>query len=368
MMAVEKITIAEFLTLSRTHPVLDVRSPGEYQHAHYPGAYSFPLFSDAERKVVGTIYKQESKKKAIRTGLSYFGKKMVHMVDEAEQIVHRHNNGHAAAENTVIVHCWRGGMRSAGVAWLLDLYGFRVYTLVGGYKVFRKWVLQQFEQTYPFRVIGGYTGSGKTEVLQAMHAKGAITIDLEALAGHKGSAFGNIGLPPQPGQEMFENMLALALHSAMQRIDTSNDLLRSIFIEDESQRIGDVNLPIQLYRQKQNSPLYFLDIPFEARLEHITREYGTCDKERLVNAILRIKKRLGGLETKTAINALVEDDIKGCFEVLLKYYDKWYGKSLGLRPNLQDLLHTISCAGTASETNTQYLMAAYLPEWELKSA
>src|SRR5258705_5125928 len=90
----------------------------------------------------------------------------------------------------VLVHCWRGGMRSAGIAWLLDLYGFKVYTLVGGYKVYRRWVLQQFEKEYPINILGGYTGSGKTEVLQTIAKKQQPVIDLEKLANHKGSAFG----------------------------------------------------------------------------------------------------------------------------------------------------------------------------------
>jgi tRNA 2-selenouridine synthase len=186
--AITKLTVESFLELAEKHPVLDVRSPGEYQHAHIPGAYSLPLFTDEERKVVGTSYKKESRQQAIKIGLKYFGKKMVKMVEEVEVLVSSeqwlvHSN------KTVLVHCWRGGMRSAGVAWLLDLYGFKVYTLVGGYKMYRRWVLEQFAKDYPFVVIGGYTGSGKTKLLEALKAKGESVIDFEAIACHKGSAF-----------------------------------------------------------------------------------------------------------------------------------------------------------------------------------
>jgi tRNA 2-selenouridine synthase len=324
VMAISRITIEEFLTLAQSHPVLDVRSPGEYKHAHIPGALSLPLFTDEERKIVGTAYKQESKEKAIKIGLKYFGKKMVKMVDEVEAIT----KNDSSEKKTVLVHCWRGGMRSAGVAWLLDLYGFKVYTLVGGYKVYRKWVLQQFEQKYPVVVIGGYTGSGKTEVLHALSSIGFSTIDLEGLANHKGSAFGALGQLPQPSQEQFENQLAKQLMHFIQfqnaKQETINQQSKSnlasvLFVEDESQRIGTVNIPVSFFKQMRETKVLFLAIPFDERLAFITKHYGQFEKENLVNAIIRIKKKLGGLETKTAINALVEDDINTCFRVLIQY-------------------------------------------------
>lgn len=353
-MAIEKISIEAFLTLHATIPVLDVRSPGEYNHAHIPGAYSLPLFTDEERKVVGTTYKQQSREQAIKMALPYFGTKMVQMVEAVEQLTGLSQKDlETGNKKTVIVHCWRGGMRSAGVAWLLDLYGFTVYTLAGGYKVFRKWVLGQFEKSYPFKVIGGYTGSGKTELLEVLQTKGETIIDLEALACHKGSAFGNLGQPVQPSQEMFENRLALELYKATNRQQT-------IWIEDESQRIGNINIPAQLYRCKQSMPVYFIDIPFEERLEHIVHGYGQFDKKHFINAIMRIKKRLGPLETKTAINFLLEDDIKNCFAVLLKYYDKWYSKSLlQLRENTANTINRINCSTVDAAKNAQLILQSF---------
>ncbi|MEI2739338.1 MAG: tRNA 2-selenouridine(34) synthase MnmH [Chitinophagaceae bacterium] len=205
-MAIEKIHIEQFLELAKQHPVLDVRSPGEYKHAHIPGAHSLPLFTDEERKVVGTAYKQESREQAIKLGLDFFGLKMRKMVEEVEQL--------SPDSKTVLVHCWRGGMRSAGIAWLLDLYGFKVYTLIGGYKKFRNYVLDTFKLPFQLNILGGYTGSGKTELLKALREKGEKVIDLEGIANHKGSAFGNIGMPAQPGQEMFENILATELRKS----------------------------------------------------------------------------------------------------------------------------------------------------------
>lgn len=342
-MAIQRVNITEFLALAQTHPVMDVRSPGEYQHAHIPGVHSLPLFADEERKVVGTAYKQESREKAIKIGLEYFGKKMVSLVESAETICA------TSKSKTVLVHCWRGGMRSAGVAWLLDLYGFKVYTLAGGYKVYRQWVLEQFTKPYNIQIIGGYTGSGKTVVLKALKAAGEGVVDLEAIAHHKGSAFGNIGLPPQPSPEMFENTLATELS----RVSATHEM---IWMEDESQRIGDVNLPGALFNHMRTKPVFFLDIPFEERLKHIVAEYGALEKERLVNAIMRIQKRLGGLETKNAVNFLIEGNVPDCFRILLRYYDKWYGKSLQNRDNWENLVQTIALPTCDASENAAALL------------
>lgn len=354
-MPIQKLLIQDFLHLAQHNPVFDVRSPGEYNHAHIPGAYSLPLFTDEERAVVGTTYKQQSRQKAIKTGLDYFGPKMRKMVEEVEALCSKLQTANLQTTN-ILVHCWRGGMRSAGVAWLLDLYGFKVYTLVGGYKAYRKWVREQFEKEYPFKIIGGYTGSGKTLVLQQLSQQHA-TIDLEALANHKGSAFGAMG--PQPTQEMFENQVAEKLFklSGTSKVSpVGGDLEGAIWLEDESQRIGNLQIPMPLWNTMRKSPVYFLDIPFEERLDYITEEYSKVEKEKLVNAVIRIQKRLGGLETKNAINYLLEDNHKEGFRILLRYYDKWYLKGLYNRENPESLLNKIPCSGVDTLTNTQNLV------------
>lgn len=330
---VHKTDIAEFVQLVGAHPLFDVRSPGEYGHAHIPGAHSLPLFSDEERKIVGTAYKQESREAAIKIGLDYYGPKMRTMVEKVERIVAAEGNGN----KTILVHCWRGGMRSGAVAWLLDLYGFKVYTLAGGYKAFRNWVLAQFGKQYNLNILGGYTGAGKTEVLHQLAHKRERVIDLEDLAGHKGSAFGGIGLQ-QPTPEMFENKLALALHALMIKGEGP------IWVENESQRIGNINLPGAFYNTMLAAPVYFLDIPFEVRLDYLVKEYGKLKKEELVNAVIRIQKRLGGLNTKHTVNALIENDYHTAFDILLHYYDKFYAQGLAERKekNLPIYSYTIN--------------------------
>lgn len=339
-MAIEKIHIEQFLELAKQHPVLDVRSPGEYKHAHIPGACSLPLFTDEERKIVGTAYKQENREQAIKLGLDFFGVKMRKMVEEVEQL--------SSNSKTVLVHCWRGGMRSAGVAWLLDLYGFKVFTLAGGYKKYRNYVLDTFRLPFQFNILGGYTGSGKTELLKALKERGEKVIDLEGIANHKGSAFGNIGMPPQPGQEMFENLLSKELRKSLVSQPES-----PVWLEDESQRIGLVNIPGELWKTMRQSPVYFLDIPFEERLKHIVQEYGQLDPEKLADAIGRISQKLGNLNAKTAILLLNEGKITESFDILLKYYDKHYFKSLHNREGINSLLQTVDCKSVTPENADQ---------------
>ena len=378
-MAIEKLHIEKFLELAKQHPVVDVRSPGEYAHAHIPGAYSLPLFTDEERKIVGTAYKQQSREQAIKIGLDFFGVKMRKMVEEVEQFVRSSELNSATTQlktqhsKTVLVHCWRGGMRSAGVAWLLDLYGFKVYTLVGGYKKFRNHVLETFNLPFNLKILGGYTGSGKTELLKTLKEKGETIIDLEGIAGHKGSAFGNIGLPKQPGQEMFENILAQELRSKSivnSELSIQGDPhspftthYSPIWLEDESQRIGQVNIPHELWKNMRQSPVYFLDIPFEERLKHIVQEYGQLDPEMVADAIGRISQKLGHLNAKTAILCLKEGKITESFDILLKYYDKHYFKSLHNREGINSLLHTVECKSVIPE-NADLLTrtAQYQPE------
>lgn len=336
-MPVTRLLIEDFITQSQGQPVFDVRSPAEYVHAHIPSANNLPLFTNEERKVVGTAYKQETKERAIKIGLAYFGPKMVKMVEEAEQMVQDDTSKKKKQgdDKTIFVYCWRGGMRSAGVAWLLDLYGFKVYTLAGGYKAYRNWVLKQFEKEYPISIIGGYTGSGKTETLHHLQSMKEAVLDLEGMACHKGSAFGNLGQPLQPKQEMFENLLATKLYELMVLQQAAH-----IWTEDESQRIGEVNIPIRFYSFLRTRNLYFMDIPFEERLNYIIQQYGQFEKEKLINATIRIQKRLGGLETKTAVSCFLENDIKGAFAILLKYYDRFYNKSMhNQREHVELLMH-----------------------------
>jgi len=345
-MAVQKIDIDNFIIETsasigsslRSSITIDVRSPAEFEHAHIPHALNLPLFDNEQRALIGTTYKKQSREAAIKVGLPLFGAKMLPMIETVEAWIKDRQKENDLTKPTIYVHCWRGGMRSAAVAWLLDLYGYKVIQLTGGYKAYRNWVLAQFTIPYSLKVLGGYTGSGKTEILHALQEKNYAVIDLEGLAHHKGSAYGAIGQLPQPSQEMFENIVA-------EKLLEVNKKQKSIWIEDESQRIGTVLIPTPLFHLMRNSTCYFMTIPFEQRLNFIVEGYGSFDQKSLIEATMRIQKRLGGLETKTAVDFITAGALKEAFSILLKYYDKWYEKNAK-----NEVLPTIELIPVSSET------------------
>lgn len=301
------IEAEDFLLKAGDFPILDVRTPAEFDHGHIPGAINLPLFSNEERAIVGTIYKQQGRQKAILKGLEFIGPRMAVIIKEVEKIT---------KSKSVLLHCWRGGMRSSSVGWLLELYGYRVYTLKGGYKAFRNWVLKKFTEEKKLKVLGGKTGSGKTQILTELAALGEQIIDLEKLACHKGSAFGSIGEQEPPTQEQFENLFALQWWQT--------DANKTVWIEDEGRTIGKKVLPENIWIQMRSSPVIFLDIPLKNRVELLVKEYGKHPVSTLEEAIIRIKKRLGGLATQQALDALKEGQLDITADILLAYYDKTY--------------------------------------------
>lgn len=316
-MAAERIDITTFIQHAPSGLVIDVRSPKEYTQAHYPGAVSIPLFTDEERAEVGTLYKKKSREEAIKKGLEFYGPKMKSILAEVE------NNLRRTDQKSVIVYCWRGGMRSAAIAWLLDLYGFKVCVLDGGYKKFRNWVLSHFENPYSLQVLGGHTGSGKTEILKVFARQQLPVIDLEELACHKGSAFGNLVGCRQDSTEQFENRLALTLHQLTETHGTQTP----IWVESESSRIGRIRLPHLFFNQMKAATRIDICIPFDKRLDFILKGYGGFKKEALIEATKRLEKRLGGLNMQNTVRFIEEGDLKSAFAILLIYYDKAYDKS-----------------------------------------
>lgn len=309
------IDIEQFLVLSREHPILDVRTPAEFEKGNIPGAHNLPLFTNEERAIVGTIYKQQGRQPAILKGLELVGPKMKELIESTRAI--------SAVNRTILMHCWRGGMRSGSVAWLLELYGYKVYTLKGGYKFFRRYVLASFDEKRNYIILGGRTGSGKTLVLKKLAEQSGQVVDLEKLAHHKGSSFGSIGEEKQPTQEQFENCLAVELN----RLDP----LKHIWLEDESRLIGKKVIPAGMWEQMRAAKVAYIDIPFNVRADYLTKEYGQFTKQELSEAIARITKRLGGLQAKQALEALEANDLKTACEICLAYYDKSYDHGLQQR-------------------------------------
>lgn len=308
------LSITEFLELSRGSCILDVRTPKEFEQGHIPGAINLPLFTNEERAIVGTIYKQEGREPAILKGLELVGPKLKLIAETAKV---------SAKDNTVFVHCWRGGMRSGSVAWLLETAGLRTFTLKGGYKVFRRKVLDSFQEDVNMILLGGRTGSGKTLIIQSLIRAGEQVIDLEGIAHHKGSAFGAIGELPQPSQEQFENLLFMGLWK--------RDKNKPVWLEDEARLIGKKVIPEGLWEQMRSKLVMHINLPFEERVNYLVKEYGKYPKEELADAINRITKRLGPEQTKISLEALENNDLKTTCEFCLNYYDKTYTHGLSKR-------------------------------------
>ena len=309
----ECLSTPDFLARARELPVIDVRSPSEFALGHIPGAVSVPLFSDEERADIGTTYKQVGRQPAVKLGLRRIGPRLEAFADEL--LTHS-----AKAGNQALVHCWRGGMRSGSVAWLLESFGCRVATLKGGYKAFRNWVLDGFEQPRSIHVVTGLTGSGKTEVLTELAAQGEQVIDLEGLAHHKGSSFGALGQKPAPTQQQFENRLVFEWRAA--------DSDKPLWLEDESRTIGKIRLPLELWQQKKAGHFHLIEVPDEDRVKHLCDGYASHPPERLAERVEAIRKRLGGDRVKEAVEAIEAGDTTTACRIVLAYYDKAYRHSL----------------------------------------
>ncbi len=310
----KEIGAVEFLDLSASQPVIDVRSPSEFAQGHIPGAINMPLFDDDERARVGTTYKKTGRSHAFDEGLDIVGPKMSGFVQAARKL---------APEKNLLVHCWRGGMRSASMSWLLETAGFRVSLLTGGYKAYRTYVRENLVAGKKFIILGGLTGSGKTRWLQDLANKGEAVIDLEKLANHRGSVFGGIGLGMQPTNEQFENDFFRALRSF------GPDEV--IWLEDESRQIGRIFMPEPMHLAMTASPIIRIVVPVDLRVKIILDEYAGLDPLKLAASVNQISKRLGGLITQQCLDLLEKKDFDGVVRLLLPYYDKTYSHSLQVR-------------------------------------
>ena len=311
----QELPVAAFL--DATTPIIDVRSPAEFGQGHLPGAISLPLFSDAQRQAVGTAYKQQGRQQAVQLGLALVGPQLAEL---SEQLLALAGPGQGLR-----LHCWRGGQRSGSVAWLAGLQGLRVTLLQGGYKAYRQWVLQMVAQPWPLQVVGGRTGTGKTDLLQAMARQGSAVVDLEGLAQHRGSSFGGLGLPPQPSSEHFENRLAEQLRRLQDRGGP-------IWVEAESAQVGRCRIPAGFWRQMQQAPVLEIDRPVEQRLLQLVAVYGHQGQEPLRQATERISRRLGPQRTGAALAAIAQEDWAGACLQMLDYYDRCYDHELQTRP------------------------------------
>jgi len=305
--------VGDFLRAGKSIPIVDVRTPSEFSRGHIPGAVNLPLFDDDERKIIGTTYVQIGRQEAVDLGSDIALPKVSSLVAEARKI---------AVGRKLLVHCWRGGMRSNAVATLLNLAGLEAAVLKGGYKAFRGYIHSLFEKDARLVIIGGLTGTGKSEVLRMLKAKNEQILDLETLANHKGSVFGGLARS-QPTTEQFENRI----HEVLSEYDLS----KIIFVEDESMKIGWNVIPEPIFRKMKEAPMIHIEMSRDERLKRIIDEYGSFEHQVLIDACGRIKKRMGFERYQHTIDAIGKDEIPLAASMLLDYYDRLYNEAIDRR-------------------------------------
>ena len=301
------VGVKDFLSEGHAIPIVDVRSPGEFNDGHIPGAHNIPLFTDKERAQVGTTYTQVGKTEAIELGLEIVGPKMNPLAKKAKSL---------ALAGKLNLHCWRGGMRSEKMAWLFELVGIETTVLTGGYKAFRQQLLEDFQNLDHLIILQGPTGSGKTAILHELENLGEQILDLEFRANHKGSAFGALGMGEQPSTSQFQN----ELYDDLLKLDP----YKRIWIESESLSIGRVYLPQTLWEAMNRSSVIEIEIEKLIRAKRIVKEYGHIEKNLLAFSIEKIQSRFGGDRVKKALTMLEEGKLEDVTLLLLDYYDKSY--------------------------------------------
>ena len=321
----------------RRGPLVDVRSPSEFEKGHWPGAINIPLFSDDERAEVGTSYKQQGRLPAIHLGLSITGPKLSTLARELERL---------RGQGTPRFYCWRGGMRSASMAWLASQIDLTPTLLIGGYKAYRRWAQDQFDLTWPLRLMGGRTGTGKTDLLLALQQRGVAIVDLEGLAHHRGSSFGGLGLPDQPSTEHYENRLAECLDQHRQAG------AEAIWLEAESIQVGRCRIPKALFDHMQQAPVLEIQRDLKERVNLLVQVYGHQGGAALAEATERISRRLGPQRTKQALEAIARKDWAGACRATLDYYDRCYDHELARSPRRD----VIDLSGLSADQAAQNLI------------
>jgi tRNA 2-selenouridine synthase len=298
--------------------LIDVRSPQEFADFRIPGSINIPVFDNAERAEVGTIYKQIGPEAAKEKGLEIFSAKLPAFISHFQSLGKER-----------IVYCWRGGMRSKTAATVVDLMELKVSRLNGGIRSYRQWVVKQLETQQFIQkmyVLNGFTGTGKTILLHRLKKVGCPVLDLEGMANHRGSIFGQIGLTPN-NQKTFESLLVQEM--------VHYDDAPFILLEGESKRIGKATLPASLYDAKENSVQIFIHLPVEKRIENILREYHPDEhRDGVIEAFHRIQRHIHTPIAKEIDENLKTGNFASAVKLLLEYYyDPRYEHTLNQYPD-----------------------------------
>jgi tRNA 2-selenouridine synthase len=306
------------LGLAEADEIIDVRSPSEFAEDHVPGAVNLPVLSDAERAEVGTLYVQDDPFRARRRGAALVSRNIA-----------LHLEGALAGREPgwrPLVYCWRGGQRSDAMATVLSRVGWRASVLRGGYKTYRRSVVRALYDSPPVTglvMLGGPTGVGKTELLGHLARRGVQVLDLEDLAGHRGSLLGALPARVQPSQKMFESRLMAALAA----LDPSRPLL----VEAEASRIGDLTLPPVLWAAMRQAPVIEVRAPMEDRVARLVRSYGADAHQRsiIADALGRLPRHISRADVEQWRVLLERGELARLAQALVEtHYDSAYGRSL----------------------------------------
>ncbi|WP_270182510.1 tRNA 2-selenouridine(34) synthase MnmH [Alkalihalobacillus sp. CinArs1] len=296
----------------RKLPIIDVRTPAEFEQFHIPGAVNMPIFSNEERELVGTTYKQQGTEAAKDLGISLVSPSLPDFYQKAKVL---------SKGQEFVVYCWRGGMRSRSLAVIFEMMGLPCRQLVGGIRSYRQNVMRILEshakKNVSFLIVEGFTGTSKTDILHYLKNKGYPVIDLEGLAAHKGSVFGRVNLPER-SQKEFEAKLSHRL----------NEIGETDYyvIESESKRLGNIIVPDFIFEGKQKGTRIHVHAPLSYRIKTILDTYHPeQNREKIVKGIQRIEKRLPDNERRYISLALEEENYEAVVESLLvNYYDPRY--------------------------------------------
>jgi len=302
------------MDFKRFDTIIDVRSPAEFAEDHVPGAICAPVLDDAERAEVGTLYKQVSPFDAKKMGASLIARNVASHVESLFK--DKPKTWHP------LVYCWRGGKRSGAMAHVLREIGWNAETLEGGYKAYRRWVVEELAELparYDFQVVHGPTGSGKSRLLAALRRAGAQVLDLEDLAAHRGSVLGNLPDRPQPAQKMFESLL-------LQQLSTL-DADKPVYVEGESKKIGELQVPEALMERMRASHCIRLDVALATRVELLLDEYRHfVEDKKALEAQLDCLIALHGRERIAQWKAIA-DWRELVARLLVEHYDPAYQRS-----------------------------------------
>ena len=317
----KKTTLKEFRNLKGL--LIDLRSPDEYYKGHMPNSINIPLFNNDERAFIGKKYKNAGREKAVFEGLKIVEKNFDQLIGDivSENKKYINKTKSPLKSSQLKFYCARGGMRSISVSWLLEKIGYKSFKLEGGYKSYRNWVLNSFQDDRNITLIGGKTGTGKTKILKNLMSHNYQVIDLEYLANHRGSSFGGLGMTCQPSNEQFENLLA----EKLLRFSKS----KTIYIEAESANIGSCRIPNELFKQMKNAKRIEIIQSKKNRISELISTYSVFPDNELKNSVKKISKRLGPQRTKKAIDAIGSKNWEDVCNAVLDYYDKCYDYELG---------------------------------------